>query len=184
MKVLGWLMTFEYALLRSAFIFLPAMVANALPVIVSGVIRERHPLDFGLKFIDGKRLLGKNKSIEGFIAGATGGLLVGCVYASVTHNIAWITYGAVSGVGAMIGDSLNSFVKRRLGIRSGDPFIPMDQLSFILVAYILVSVFRVDNAVGIRVTSVDLALGIYIVMVLHPLTNLIAYLLGLKDTPL
>jgi len=182
--VSSWLMAFEYALLRSAFIFLPAMVANALPVVISGVVRRKHPLDFGLRFIDGKRLLGENKSIEGFLAGAAGGFFVGCVYAVVTRNIAWIAYGAVSGVGAMIGDSLNSFIKRRLGIRSGEPFIPMDQLSFILVAYALVTMLGIDNLTYIKVTLTDLAVGVYIVMVLHPLTNLIAYILGLKDTPL
>jgi len=182
--VLNWLAIFEHTLLRSAFLFLPAMVANALPVVTSRIIRKKHPLDFGLRFIDGRRLLGKNKSIEGFAAGVAGGLLVGCIYTLVTHNLAWITYGAVSGIGAMVGDSLNSFVKRRLNIRSGDPFVPMDQLSFILVTYILVTVLRVDDAVGIEMSLVDLAMGIYIVMVLHPLTNLIAYFLKLKDTPL
>jgi len=182
--VLSWLTIFERALLRSAFLFLPAMVANALPVVISGVLHRKHPLDLGLKFIDGRRLLGKNKSIEGFAAGIVGGILVGCIYTLVTHNIAWITYGAVSGIGAMAGDSLNSFVKRRLNIRSGDPFIPMDQLSFILVAYVLVVMLGIDNAVGIRLSLADLAIGIYIVMVLHPLTNLVAYFLKLKDTPL
>ncbi len=182
--MLSWLTIFEHALLRSVFLFLPAMVANAMPVVASGIIRKKHPLDFGLRFVDGKRLLGKNKSIEGFVAGITGGLLIGCIYTLVTHNHGWITYGVISGIGAMVGDSLNSFVKRRLNIRSGDPFIPMDQLSFILVTYVLVTALRVNDAVGIEVSLVDLAMGVYIVMVLHPLTNLIAYFLKLKDTPL
>jgi len=182
--VLNWLTTFEYALLRATFLFFPAMVANALPVITSRIIHKKHPLDFGLKFIDGKRILGKNKSIEGFIAGVAGGFLVGCIYALITHNNAWITYGTVSGFGAMVGDSLNSFVKRRLNLSSGEPFIPMDQLSFILTAFVLITVLGVDNLAGIRLSITDLAMGIYIVMVLHPLTNLVAYFLKLKETPL
>ncbi len=183
--VLNWLIVFKEALLRSVFLFLPAMVANAAPVIASKIIRRRHPLDMGKKLpIDGRRILGQSKSVEGFIAGVVGGLATGIVYAAILNNASWVIYGLVSGFGALSGDAINSFIKRRLGIKPGDPFIPLDQLSFLLIAYILIKGTRVDTLSGVNVGIIDLSIGIYVVMVLHPLTNLIAYYMGLKDEPL
>jgi len=152
-------------------------------VIASNVIKRRHPLDRGKLFVDGRRVLGNSKSVEGFIAGVLGGLLTGVAYAIILANPYWVAYGAVSGFGAMAGDSINSFVKRRLGLRSGEPFIPLDQLSFILVAFALIKATHVDRLAGYTVTLVDFSVIVYVVMVLHPLTNLIAYLIGLKDEP-
>ncbi len=169
--------------MKSVFLFLPAMIANASPVMVSNVVRNRHPLDRGKFFIDKKRILGDSKSVEGFIAGVLGGLLTGAIYVLVLANPYWLAYGAVSGFGAMAGDSINSFIKRRLGLKSGEPFIPLDQLSFILVAFALIKASNVDRLTGHPVTLVDFSMAVYIVMVLHPLTNLIAYLMGLKDEP-
>ena len=169
---------------NSVLAFLPALIANGSPVLFIGkVIRRTTPMDFNHKFIDGKPILGRSKTWEGFIVGTVCGGLTGVAYGIVLNNILWAIYGLLMGLGAMLGDSLNSFIKRRLNIPPGDPFIPMDQLSFVLVAYILVKLSGIDSLVGHYIKTAELAVIVFMVLVLHPLTNLIAYKLGLKDKP-
>ncbi|RLG80470.1 MAG: CDP-2,3-bis-(O-geranylgeranyl)-sn-glycerol synthase, partial [Thermoprotei archaeon] len=95
----------------------------------------------------------------------------------------WILYSIVMSLGAMIGDLANSFIKRRLHIKAGNPFIPLDQLSFILSSYALVKILGVDVLLGEEITLVHLSIMTYVALVLHPLANLIAYILKLKDRP-
>ena len=56
------------------FIF-PAYCANGAPVLAGGGL----PMDFGKNFLDGKRILGKNKTFRGFFFGLLIGGLVGLV---------------------------------------------------------------------------------------------------------
>jgi len=172
-------------IIMSVIYFLPALIANALPVIFIGkIIKRRTPLDMGRNFIDGKRVLGPNKTVEGFIVGAVGGLITGLTYyVLLLRNPYIIFYGLVMGLGAMIGDSINSFIKRRLNIPSGDPFVPLDQLSFVLTSYVLVRITGID---GLSIGLIDLhhlSMIVVIVMIAHPVSNFIAYLLKLKDKP-
>ncbi|RLG77054.1 MAG: CDP-2,3-bis-(O-geranylgeranyl)-sn-glycerol synthase [Thermoprotei archaeon] len=172
------------AVVNSILAFLPALIANGSPVVVIGkLIRKTTPMDFNHKFVDGRPILGRSKTWEGFIVGTICGSIAGAAYGIMLSNILWIVYGLLMGLGAMVGDALNSFIKRRLNIPPGKPFIPMDQLSFVLVAYALVKVAGIDSLVGYNVGLTELAIIIYVVLVLHPLTNLIAYKLGLKDKP-
>ncbi len=183
--VQSWLTNLGIAVARAVILFLPALTANAMPVILRNLFKRAKltPLDKGKLFLDGERILGDSKSIEGFIAGTVGGSLIGLAYGMYTDNYAWLIYGLLMGLGTMFGDLLNSFIKRRLKIKPGDPFIPFDQLSFLYVSYALVSVSGVTSNLEAQITLADLATGTYIVLVLHPLSNLIAYLLGLKDKP-
>lgn len=174
-------------LLRVVMLYLPAMVSNAVPLVCRRyVFRNPHPIDFGKNFYDNRRLLGDNKSIEGFVSGVLAGTLIGLAYGyyarSRLHE--WVAYGFLSGIGAMSGDLLNSFIKRRLGIRPGQSFIPFDQISFIVGASIFIKLSGVDVAVNQKLSVADFFLGLLLAAVLHPLTNYIAYLVGIKETPL
>src|SRR4030067_3848270 len=60
------------------FIF-PAYCSNAAPVLAGGGV----PMDFGKNFLDGKRVLGKNKTWRGFFFGWAIGILVGLVEGGV-----------------------------------------------------------------------------------------------------
>src|SRR5437773_6411567 len=51
----------------------------------------------------------------------------------------WPLLGVLFGAGAMAGDSAKSFFKRRLGVEPGRPWIPFDQLDFVLGALVLVA---------------------------------------------
>jgi len=75
------------------------------------------------------------------------GVLAAVVVTFVQSRVAWegavVTYDYWAalrlrfGVGAMTGDSAKSFVKRRAGIAPSKPWIPWDQLDFVLGALIL-----------------------------------------------
>jgi CDP-2,3-bis-(O-geranylgeranyl)-sn-glycerol synthase len=159
---------------------LPIYAANSIPVLLGGGM----PMDMGAKFIDGRPVFGKSKTVRGFIAGVSGGVIFAWVISQFfmlpifpdakTQFIA----GSMAAVGAMVGDTLGSFIKRRFGVNSGKPFI-LDTLMFIVIALIFVypfaipEFFRVDNIAFILLLTV----------ILHPLTNFIANRTGLKSVP-
>lgn len=179
--MLNWL---DY-IVEAVMLYLPAMVANAMPLITRRyVFRNPHPIDFGKAFIDGRRVFGDNKSLEGFMSGVAAGSLIGLAYSYYFRTHSWLLYGFISGFGAMCGDLLNSFVKRRLGLAPGRPFIPLDQISFLLMAFVAIKVSKVDVMVGHELDGVDFIAGLVLAGLLHPLTNYIAYLVGVKETPL
>ena len=82
--------------------------------------------------------------------------------------------GFLLGFGALLGDALGSFLKRRLGIERGKPAPIMDQLDFIIVALILVSLV-------VKLSLMFVVTAILLTLIIHLLTNTGAYLLGLKD---
>lgn len=166
-------------------LYFPAMVANAMPLITRRYFfRNPHPIDFGRVFIDGRRVFGDNKSLEGFMSGVVAGSLVGLGYSYYFCEYLWLLYGFISGFGAMCGDLLNSFVKRRLGLAPGRPFIPLDQISFLLMAFVAIKASKVDLMVGHELNCTDFIAGLVLAGLLHPFTNYIAYLVGVKETPL
>ncbi len=179
------LSNFAEHLLRVVMMYLPAMVSNAVPLICRRYLfKNPHPIDFGINFRDGRRLFGDNKSIEGFISGVVAGTLIGLAYGHYMRSYEWVTYGFLSGLGAMSGDLLNSFVKRRLSMKPGQPFIPFDQISFVIGASILIKASGIDLAVNHELSFADFLTGLLLAGMLHPLTNYVAYLVGIKETPL
>lgn len=86
--------------------------------------------------------------------------------------------------GAVIGDLIGSFLKRRFDIGSGAPFWIIDQLDFALFALLLVAI------PGFLFPSLFLVPDIFIVVFLIILTpavsiiaNAVAYFVGLKSVP-
>jgi len=86
--------------------------------------------------------------------------------------------------GAVIGDLIGSFLKRRFDIKSGAPFWIVDQLDFALFALLFVSI------PGFLLPNIFLQPDIFIiifVIILTPavsiIANIIAYITGLKDVP-
>jgi len=86
--------------------------------------------------------------------------------------------------GAVIGDLVGSFLKRRFDIKSGAPFWIVDQLDFALIAILFVSI------PGFISPQLFLLPDIYILIFLIILTpavsiiaNTVAYLVGLKSVP-
>jgi len=86
--------------------------------------------------------------------------------------------------GAVVGDLIGSFLKRRFDIKSGAPFWIVDQLDFALIALLFVSI------PGFILPNLFMLPDFYIIIFLIILTpavsviaNNIAYLIGLKDVP-
>ncbi|MHA2088191.1 MAG: CDP-archaeol synthase, partial [Promethearchaeota archaeon] len=86
--------------------------------------------------------------------------------------------------GAVIGDLIGSFLKRRFDIKSGAPFWIVDQLDFALIAILFVSI------PGFISPQLFYLPDIYILIFLIILTpavsviaNTVAYLVGLKSVP-
>jgi CDP-2,3-bis-(O-geranylgeranyl)-sn-glycerol synthase len=169
-----------------AVVFLsPAFVANATPLVVKNIVSKRHPIDFGKTFIDGRRVFGDSKSWEGLLAGVLTGALVGALLAPVFQGryVETAVSGFLQGTAAMLGDLANSFLKRRIGLKPGAPLPVLDQVSFMVAALIFVRLLNLDTSVGIRVGPAESTVILLLTLVLHPLTNYIAYLLKLKEVP-
>lgn len=129
----------------------PAYMSNMIPPFIAIVIGKRldYPADFGLTW-HGKRILGDNKTIRGFVGGIIVGILFGMLqqrWASVQFlaSISLVDYasvngallGALLGFGALLGDSVKSFFKRRVGIKPGGKWVPFDQIDFVVGAFAL-----------------------------------------------
>src|SRR5581483_717337 len=99
-------------------------VANASPLIVARLLGSRWnwPCDGGLRFIDGRPLLGRSKTIRGVIAAV--------VATAVVAPVVGLSFGlgALIGAAAMLGDLLSSFTKRRLGIAPSGRATGIDQI--------------------------------------------------------
>ena len=153
------------------FIF-PAYCANAIPVITGG----GYPIDFGKKFFDGKPILGKNKTFQGFFSGLIIGTTVGLVESAFFGY--HLFFGLLLSLGALLGDLIGAFVKRRLGLAPGELLPVIDQIDFILGAILFSFLISPPNKSG------ELILAVLIITPpIHLLTNFAAYKLGLKNNP-
>lgn len=86
--------------------------------------------------------------------------------------------------GAVVGDLIGSFLKRRFNIKSGAPFWIVDQLDFALIALLFVSI------PGFILPDLFILPDFFIIVFLIILTpavsviaNTVAYFIGLKDVP-
>jgi CDP-2,3-bis-(O-geranylgeranyl)-sn-glycerol synthase len=153
------------------FIF-PAYCANATPVLAGGGV----PLDFGKKFLDGKPIFGKNKTFRGFFSGLTIGTVAGLAESLVFQFPAF--FGLFLSLGALFGDLVGAFAKRRFGLAPGDLLPVIDQVDFILGAILFSLPF------SLSILTWELVLVVLIVTPpMHLLTNFVAYKLGLKSNP-
>jgi CDP-2,3-bis-(O-geranylgeranyl)-sn-glycerol synthase len=160
------------------FIF-PAYCANAAPVIFGG----GQPIDFDKSFFDGKRLLGSHKTVRGFLAGLILGTLVGLLQTLFFENILFqyspqfrysVFLGFVLSLGALTGDLIESFLKRRLNLVPGSSLPVADQIDFVLGSFLF--------SIPVSPPSLPVALIILLITIpIHLLTNLGAALLNMKN---
>ena len=153
-------------------------VANAAPVLLGG----GQPLDLGAKFTDGRRILGDAKTIRGFVGGVAAGTVAGgilALYAPLPGFSVWGQFlaGFAISAGALLGDALGSFLKRRMGIEPGKPF-PLDQLGFIIIGLLLAYPFA-SSLYSLEMVAFLLVLS-YLLLVI---TNAAANRFGLKAVP-
>jgi CDP-2,3-bis-(O-geranylgeranyl)-sn-glycerol synthase len=130
-------------------IFLPAFIANAAPVVAKNIpyIRQfSRPIH--------TRLFWANKTVRGLMTGVIAGMLTSLIvflgrwfFVSVLpvyseyYNLysGWLVsmmIGGWLGLGALVGDMVKSFWKRRLGIKPGTMFQPWDGIDYMVGAII------------------------------------------------
>ncbi len=159
---------------------LPAYFANGAPVIFGG----GKPLDLGKNFLDGRRIFGDNKTIRGLVFGILSGFLIGFILLglealSLLHSdLISLCNVIVLPIGTHVGDLFGSFVKRRVNISPGKSAPVLDQLGFLIFA-LLFSWLICGTVLGFW----DLVVLVVLTLLLHPLTNIGAYILKLKKVP-
>lgn len=169
--------------LQALVFFLPAGIANATPVFANKIpiIKNwRTPLDFGLSWRK-QRLLGANKTWRGFITGCLAAILTGwLVYLFGFREFSlgvWLGLSLAMGAGALLGDAIESSIKRRRGIAAGHRWFPFDQLDYIAGGLLISYPFhQLDAPKLLQITILYFGL--------HLVTAYTGYLLGLKDKPI
>jgi len=151
------------------------MIANASPLLVNGRCR----IDFGKNFVDGRPLLGKNKTWEGLTVGVYMGSITALALSIILNDFSLFLVGLGASFSALMGDMAGSFIKRRVGLESGAPFPLLDQLDFALMTVIYYYIIGY-NEVLLRIDFIVYSL--LLIMILHIISNNIAYYIGVKNT--
>jgi CDP-2,3-bis-(O-geranylgeranyl)-sn-glycerol synthase len=159
------------------FIF-PAYCANAVPVIFGGGL----PLDAGKTFFDGRPILGSHKTFRGFFSGLVVGTLVGFFQTLLFQHVLFqydaqfrydVLLGFMLSLGALVGDIVESFIKRRLDLPPGSSLPIADQLDFVVGALFF----------SLPVSPPSLLILLIIIIItppIHSLTNFLANFLRIK----
>lgn len=153
----------------------PAYLANMAPPFLRFWTGWNRPIS--------ARWLGSHKTTVGFTLGLFAALVTALIQSRIAWSGAllrdddWPAVGIRFGLGAMGGDALKSFVKRRLGIAPGRPWIPADQLDYVIGALALVWT-------RVRLTGPDVFVILTLSFLGHFAVSRIGYWLGIRDVKL
>lgn len=172
----------------SIWIMLPAYVPNNVAAIFG---KNSTPLDLG-NFFRGKRILGDGKTIKGTLSGILCGILMAFLLnfinnfspliSSFNLPVFSLTVILLLPIGSMIGDALASFLKRSMGVPSGDPVFLLDQLDFVIGSLLLV--FLISPIWFLSNLTLPILATIFILTpFLHAGINVLGYILGIKKVP-
>jgi CDP-2,3-bis-(O-geranylgeranyl)-sn-glycerol synthase len=161
-------------LIQLVYLMAPAYVANMTPPFVRFWRGWNRPIH--------ERWFGSHKTVVGAAAGIALALATAAVQSmiawegSLVPSDRWLLVGSLLGCGAMGGDVVKSWFKRRLRIPPGGRWVPFDQLDFVIGALLLIwplaSIGLADAAVILAVSFVgDLAV------------NRVAFWLGIRSAP-
>jgi CDP-2,3-bis-(O-geranylgeranyl)-sn-glycerol synthase len=85
-------------------------------------------------------------------------------------------------LGAMLGDIVAAFFKRRMGLQRGAPLFIIDQLDFVIGAWLMI-LFIAPDWFMLHFTSTIILIVLIITPILHRVTNIIGYRMGAKREP-
>src|SRR5574342_1055292 len=103
-------------ILQLFYLMIPAYLANMAPPVLAKYSPWNAPMDFGLS-VGGIRVFGSHKTWAGFVIGVLVALLAGFILSKTywPFEFSAIAWSVLVGVGALLGDALKSFFKRRVG---------------------------------------------------------------------
>lgn len=113
-------------MLTGLWVFIPAMIPNSAAAVFGG----GPTIDGGRKW-KGSRIFGNGKTWRGFFGGALVGIIVGVLMIDLAYFFDsvdywgfgpfWSNVGVVIclSFGAVLGDLMGAFIKRRLGLKKG-----------------------------------------------------------------
>jgi len=171
-------------LIKSFWTLLPAAFSNMAPVLFKWIPMFNYPVDFNYKF-NNQPIFGKHKTYRGFLFGILTAIFIVYLqkkFYTQTQSLTVIDYsqinifllGFLMGFGALLGDLIESFFKRQVGISSGKPWFPYDQIDWVLGSLFLTSYYIYHSKEVVLVS-------ILLFGFLHPLVNLLGYYLGIKS---
>lgn len=183
--------------MRGLLVFLPVLGAPIVhgPVLAYDLFPAlKRPLDGGLT-IRGRRLFGDNKTWRGALF-MTGGVILAAAALSrwpwywdhVPHAVRSAgagVFGLLLGLGTVLGELPNSFLKRQLGIAPGTQrrsaagtlLSIFDQGDFVLGIWLLLAPIWVMSVA-------QAALAFCVVAAVHMVVNLVGYRIGARSAPL
>lgn len=200
-----------FLVLQALWLFVPAYVGNMGPVFAMRLFpRWKAPLDGGREWRDGRPLLGAGKTWRGIVAGSLFGMAFATAQSHVRYTrwdlsdfggtasggyVGPLVLGFGLGFGAVAGDAVKSFFKRRTGRPGGARWVPFDQLDFVLgallFAWLASLLLEVTGLLGFNWWTREFAGARWPILLslllltpgLHFLVNGIGYKLKLKDVP-
>lgn len=171
--------------LKVIWFIAPAGIANMMPVFARPIFSSlAKPID-GNRKLGGEPIFGKNKTWRGLLVAVISGFLYFWLQvflyqidaikeiSIIDYNNAPLWWGAVMGFGAITGDLIKSFFKRRFKIPPGVSWFPLDQTDYTIGAILFLSPFFFP---GWGIVAGVIGIG----LVLHVLTNIIGHLVKLR----
>jgi len=157
-----------------AWFLLPLYLTNMLLFVGVQLVKKLRvnvllkPIDFGLRFVDGRRIIGNHKPVAGWLV-PLGVAVVLNIFTEGFVSLLVVCYGA------FLGDLSGSFFKRRLGLNMHEFSFGIDQLGYVLGALL---------GVHLLISSINVWDGILLVLVsvfVHILGNIVIFVLKLSN---
>jgi CDP-2,3-bis-(O-geranylgeranyl)-sn-glycerol synthase len=182
------------SILFALWFFLPAGGANMAPIIAAHlpyISKLNAPLDRGKSF-RGKPIFGKNKTWRGLMSGIIAATIIVYLQQLILQvnnvdlfkdsSIYYLTYsplllGFLFGLGALLGDAVESFFKRQRNVPAGNSWFPFDQIDYIIGGCLAVAVLA-------RLEPYEYLLVLFVWFIMHLFFSYIGYILKLKPKPI
>jgi len=145
------------------------------------------PVDFGKRY-RGFPIFGYHKTWRGIILGVLIGILISFFQRFLWQfpffeKLSFFNYqeinvfflGFLLSFGALLGDLISSFFKRRQKIEPGKSWIPFDQISFVIGPFVLVSPF-------FKIQVLAWLIILFLSFLLHIIVNRIGFWLKISDS--
>jgi CDP-2,3-bis-(O-geranylgeranyl)-sn-glycerol synthase len=162
----------------NVYLFLPAFVANAAPVIaknIPGLHTWNDPIL--------PNTFGKNKTMRGFAVGFVAAVLTALLQFAIDPAVQIVFYfslghalsiGALLGLGALGGDLIESAIKRELGYKPGEALPIIDGIDYIIGAIVALSLLYLPSWPAIIFLIVFAPIASLV-------ANMISYWMGWKE---